>query len=970
MKKKNQLLIIGLFMTANAILLTSSQKAMAGEGIVAPDGITAACGSVSLVCSSYGASWRWYPTKSNSVNTDGSRRYINSDGENPGYVKDTNITGCASIGGYWRYSLIVKQTGKGYGTSGDSWTKGEQIGTMGISGPGDPGFRSYYLYGSADQQACLAKKKDCTLYQQGWNGKTINGQTIVEGTWNQVQELYNDARAHDSKTYKEGWGYNSNLAWFCYAGKSFKAKATVGDQTTNYVVGSDTNGNNEIGKSITTKAISCNSSSGCNVTFRFDLKKLFSANSNYNSTVYHIEKGSSVSGPWSRVSGYTSDKSSSPATGGTNVFSTTDKVKAGDTLCYRIGYKPHGSFTSSTYRYVRACAYGTGTLGSSISIKTKRDSSSDYANHTEGAPLYVKPGDKVDIRGTFTPTYQILASRNVSAVTVGLNTRTANATIQNSFNNLVEPDWNNAFSVKMENQTGIFNEVAKNGTVGSGGAHDSDRDYTVSSSDVGKTLVATAHTNGLNTTKTTPKNVKIDFASNSYKATVNNDAVSASNYIKVPYSFKNSVEFIDNDDSEKIVYAGEQVSLENIVAKVSPHEYNNSSLGKYATIVPNATIQICGANGECVEKGIGSLNPSGLLDGSEVSVSGLGITLNVPDVSAGNEFCITAKIMPATSGEESPNMDGEGDKQWSEAKSMCYTIAKRPTLQDWGGNVYSNGNIKTSIADKRRLKDPEGNEVSGGHYIFGSWAELGIIANGSVTGFASGAGYGYNNDYVDPSNHSGGFNFCNVSTLSFANSGCSNKSTGGLESNAITNKITNDQEGIVSKLLQIIKAADGNNSIREVGGLNDLGDLSSGIRLINKDDNFTIDRNIIYGGNYNTLEAIPKVVIHAKNITIACDVTRIDALLIADEDVKTCNSDDENEENKSQLRINGAIIAKRLIPNRTYGAGTGANSGDSAEIINFDPSLYLWGMKSSNETSLNKSNNIDTVYIRELAPRY
>ena len=73
MKKKHQLLIIGLFIAANAILLTSSQKVMAGEGIVTPDGITATCGSVSLVCSSYGASWRWYPTNSNSVNTDGSR---------------------------------------------------------------------------------------------------------------------------------------------------------------------------------------------------------------------------------------------------------------------------------------------------------------------------------------------------------------------------------------------------------------------------------------------------------------------------------------------------------------------------------------------------------------------------------------------------------------------------------------------------------------------------------------------------------------------------------------------------------------------------------------------------------------------------------------------------------------------------------------------------------------------------------
>ena len=959
MKRKHQLLIIGLFVAANAILLTSSQEVMAGEGIVTPDGITAACGSVSLVCSSYGASWRWYPTNSNSVNTDGSRRYINSDGENPGYVKDTNITGCASIGGYWRYSLIVKQTGKGYGTSGDSWTKGEQIGTMGISGPGDPGFRSYYLYSSADQQACLAKKKDCTLYQQGWNGKTINGQTIVEGTWSQVQELYNDAKAHDPGTYKEGWGYNSNLAWFCYAGKSFKAKATVGDQTTNYVVGSDANGNNEIGKSITAKAISCNSNSGCDVTFRFDLKKLFSANSNYNSTVYHIEKGSSASGPWSRVSGYTSDRSSSPATGGTNVFSTTDKVKAGNTLCYRIGYKPHGSFTSSTYRYVRACAYGTGTLGSSISIKTKRDSSSDYANHTEDAPLYVKPGDKVDIRGTFTPTYQVLASKSVSAVTVGLNTRTANATIQNSFNNLVEPDWNNAFSVKMENQHGIFNEVAKNGTVGSGSAHDSDRDYAVSSSDVGETLVATAHTNGLNTTKTTPKNVKIDFASNSYKATVNNDAVSASNYIKVPYSFKNSVEFIDNDDSEKIVYAGEQVSLKDIVAKVSPHEYKNSPLGKYATIVPNATIQICGANDECVEK-IENLNPSGLLDGSETPVSDLGITLNVPDVSAGNEFCVTAKIKPATSGEESPNMDGEGDKLWSEEKSMCYTVAKRPTLQVWGGNVYSNGNIKTSIADKRRLKDPEGNEVSGGHYIFGSWAELGVIANGRVTGFASGAGYGYNNDYVTLSNHSGGFNFCNVSTLSFANDNCKNE-TGSL---GATLPLANDKESIKNRLDSL--ESETINVIRE-------GYIYHDIILGLDDEGKT--------KTFNTLDELPKTVIYAENIYIDCGVTRIDALLIAEKNVVTCNNFDndltnENVEkhindrvNSNQLTINGAVIAGKLIANRTYGAATGNYSMVPAEIINFDPTLYLWGnigTGDDNTTNINMTTN----YIRELPPRY
>ena len=623
------------------------------------------------------------------------------------------------------------------------------------------------------------------------------------------------------------------------------------------------------------------------------------------------------------------------------------------------------SLTANTNVY--AVYRGIGAT-SSLNINVKNESVSAYGEYAK--TIYAKPGDKTNFKIDYNPAAQGAYSFKLKKIQIdsgGIKTSDGNTILGTVFNqnkgNL--GNWSNAFAVS--------GAIAKSYNYGLGDASsktESNNPRVISAEEVGKTLKAVASTNKNDSIKTTPKGVQVVANGGDIMGKVDTTALSSEASIMVPYSFRNSVEFIDNDDSEKIVYAGEQVSLENIVAKVSPHEYKNSPLGKYATIVPNATIQICGANGECVEKGIGSLNPSGLLDGSETPVSGLGITLNVPDVSAGNEFCVTAKIMPATSGEESPNMDGEGDKQWSEAKSMCYTVAKRPTLQVWGGNVYSNGNIKTNIADKRRLKDPEGNEVSGGHYIFGSWAELGVIANGSVTGFASGAGYGYNNDYVNLSNHSVGFNFCNVSTLSFANSGCSNKSTGGLGSNAIANKITNDQESIVDKLLQMIETADDNNNIRKISDLNDLGDLNSGTTLIDKDNDFAIDRNIIYGGNYNALEAMPKVVIHAKNITINCDVTRIDALLIADEDVKTCNSDDENEENKSQLRINGAIIAKRLIANRTYGAGTGANSGDPAEIINFDPSLYLWGMKSSDETSLNKSNNIDTVYIRELAPRY
>ena len=305
-------------------------------------------------------------------------------------------------------------------------------------------------------------------------------------------------------------------------------------------------------------------------------------------------------------------------------------------------------------------------------------------------------------------------------------------------------------------------------------------------------------------------------------------------------------------------------------------------------------------------------------------------------------------------------MDGEGDKLWSEEKSMCYTVAKRPTLQVWGGNVYSNGNIKTSIADKRRLKDPEGNEVSGGHYIFGSWAELGVIANGRVTGFASGAGYGYNNDYVTLSNHSGGFNFCNVSTLSFANDNCKNE-TGSL---GATLPLANDKESIKNRLDSL--ESETINVIRE-------GYIYHDIILGLDDEGKT--------KTFNTLDELPKTVIYAENIYIDCGVTRIDALLIAEKNVVTCNNFDndltnENVEkhindrvNSNQLTINDAVIAGKLIANRTYGAATGNYSMVPAEIINFDPTLYLWGnigTGDDNTTNINMTTN----YIRELPPRY
>ena len=82
---------------------------------------------------------------------------------------------------------------------------------------------------------------------------------------------------------------------------------------------------------------------------------------------------------------------------------------------------------------------------------------------------------------------------------------------------------------------------------------------------------------------------------------------------------------------------------------------------------------------------------------------------------------------------------------------------------------------------------------------------------------------------------------------------------------------------------------------------------------------------------------------------------------------KRIKSTINNPENSNQLTINGAIIAKRLIANRTYGAATGANSIVPAEIVNFDPTLYQFG--GSAEANDDTTGRLDVTTMHEVAPR-
>ena len=296
-------------------------------------------------------------------------------------------------------------------------------------------------------------------------------------------------------------------------------------------------------------------------------------------------------------------------------------------------------------------------------------------------------------------------------------------------------------------------------------------------------------------------------------------------------------------------------------------------------------------------------------------------------------------------------------------------------MQVRGGNVYTSGNIITGVSTKGHLAgyNNYGVQTNYGKRIFGSWAELGVISNAAISKFASGASTGYPLGSEKA-------NFCERIPLTFANMPCSGDTAGFIGSSAAQNGAADDKESIIDKLMveDVYKYSDGDLTIDEEITAGD-----SEIKVVYAKGNITINKGITYSGSYTDLTKLPKVVVYGQNIIIGCDVTRIDALLIADEKVVTCDNIDgklseakENAEkhindklNSNQLTINGAIVTKVLIANRTYGAASGADSIIPAEIIDFDPTLYLWGTANNGNGSGGGDNKLEVTYLHELAPR-
>ncbi len=354
-------------------------------------------------------------------------------------------------------------------------------------------------------------------------------------------------------------------------------------------------------------------------------------------------------------------------------------------------------------------------------------------------------------------------------------------------------------------------------------------------------------------------------------------------------------------------------------------------------------------------------------------------TYSVFDARAGDWFCMTLGVYPATSGADD-NLNTSGSESWRLYTPECIQIAKKPSFQVWGSGLYSaapSTSITTNVSEKNNLfkvdkypYSPRGGSVT----IFGSWVEENVITVGRTQWLTSGASLGKSSN----PNLKGGYGgagvtsidaegvFCNnLIPLSFANYGFGGFSNficpminasgyAGIDVTAFDPSKTNagalaeywndkDLPYMEDASESIALEAAGNPLLsatnKDIRSVKVEGDITIGrsqltanqTRIV-KAENVTIAGNIYYDKEgHDTLNDLSKVVIYASSsINILCDVNRVDAILLTAGAVNTCSDAGElvaENRSKQQLVINGTIIANEVKLERTYGNSMGISDG-------------------------------------------
>ena len=378
-----------------------------------------------------------------------------------------------------------------------------------------------------------------------------------------------------------------------------------------------------------------------------------------------------------------------------------------------------------------------------------------------------------------------------------------------------------------------------------------------------------------------------------------------------------------------------------------------------------------------VASGQRAFNPGNTQIDTE-AVSALNIIVN-EQWSIGTKVCQVLTI-------DKPTESSAQLNRFSSAK--CLTVGKRPLVQVWGGDVR---------VGRRFVGDPAPttDDVSTQAYIktsltprsdgktYGSWAEYGVFASGSITGFASlsGLANGYPSTAVNIQR--------DISRLTFANTDdeygkfTENDAGQGTIPDAVSavlsgrgapNDITGRDNYSLSNVSSGIYQKKNGNLILDATSVG----KGKSLVLYVPDGTVTINGDISYdNGPYNAIDQIPQLVIIAKNISIKQDVVNVDAWLIAngsgaDGRVVTCNEAGTltSQICNKQLRINGPIMARHLDLRRTGPAITGSVGSSEAasapaEIINLSAASYLWSLNQSGSDV-----RAQTTFTTELPPYF
>lgn len=663
-----------------------------------------------------------------------------------------------------------------------------------------------------------------------------------------------------------------------------------------------------------------------------------------------------------------------------------------------------------------------------IDMRVKNaDGPDKYKSYQE--VVYAKPRQNVTYRASYNPilqyTYNIVPQKmRIDSGSIkpngGINTSSTLESIYNS-NRGSYSEWNNAITVHGSEGMSSYSKIHIY-TVGDTAKQKEKNTHSVTISDVGKDLAESATTNlrKNNTAAMTPS--QVTFTSNGSNkenlATIDTNSKTSIAHVYVPYNFDTKLEIKTNND--KPIYAGEDKEIEYEI-DVMPRKNTETSKDTdkpYATVVPDflgriiiyqpihgekpgtsawgsgKTNDVCNyfgltkATATCYydNEESGPLNLTGNMEGA---INDRVLKMSTPDLAAGTHICVAVATYPSNSGAATNWDEKEGNKKWRISDSKCFIIAKRPSFQVWGGSLYAGGSAQTSAAIKTSLKDLP---AYTGVMVFSSWVEQSVVAKGQVHALASGAATGLSDNIARGGSHEPSSDYCKYRVpLSLANYStsmvagiCPNQVTGnsGIAA-ALTNRIslvaplpnedslTNNYTGNTTITLN---NSTPNNIIRyNITGNATIGNNSVNTgktHIIKATGDITITGNINYQvATYNSLEQIPKLIIYGNNITIACNVSNIDAIIIAEKDLNTCKTDDINLRiNSNQLVVNGAIVTDNLYFNRTYGAATGLNSKVPGEIVNYDTSAILWGRAKADPN--NEHKNLTSVYIHEIAPRY